>query len=181
MALLGWTPFPGRPDHALPANEQPRFVHNASGRFESRWAAVQIQKSASVLLQGMEGSTLGVWVAHGEGKALFPNKRDKEEVVQKGLAPLRYVDDSNNVTQVYPMNPNGSPLGIAAMCSEDGRHLAMMPHPERCVRTWQWPYLPSEMKNMYGTKENEFTAPWLRMFQNARTFCDNVPGQEKSV
>lgn len=181
MALLGWVPFGGRPETLLPANEQPRFVHNASGRFESRWTSVQIQKSASVLLQGMEGSTLGVWVAHGEGKALFPNSAHQTEVIEKGLAPLRYVDDNNDVTQIYPMNPNGSPLGIAALCSEDGRHLAMMPHPERCVRTWQWPYLPREMKESYGTEENEFTAPWLRMFQNARTFCDNVPGQEASV
>lgn len=180
MALLGWIPFAGRTE-TLPSEEQPRFVHNASGRFESRWTSVQIQKSSAVLLQGMEGSTLGVWVAHGEGKAYFPNSKHQEEVVLKGLAPIRYVDDSHAVTQIYPMNPNGSPLGIAALCSEDGRHLAMMPHPERCVRTWQWPYLPIEMEKAYGTKENEFTAPWIRMFQNAKTFCDNVQGTEASV
>jgi phosphoribosylformylglycinamidine synthase len=123
----------------------------------------------------MEGSTLGVWVAHGEGKAYFPNQAHLEEVLASGLAPVRYVDDNNGITQTYPMNPNGSPNGIAGLCSADGRHLAMMPHPERCFKTWQWPHLPNEWRQTYGTKENDFTAPWIKMFQNAKAFCDSVP------
>lgn len=113
----------------------------------------------------MEGSSLGVWVAHGEGRFYFPEKSVYEMVKEKNLAPVRYVNDDNEVTESYPFNPNGSPDGIAAMCSEDGRHLAMMPHPERVFTPWQWPWMPQEWK--------DFTAgPWLKMFQNARHFCD---------
>lgn len=77
---------------------------------------------------------------------------------------LKYVDDEGEPTEEYPMNPNGSPLGIAGVCSLDGRHLAMMPHPERCTHLWQWPTLPEEFK--------EYTiSPWLRIFQNAFAWC----------
>ncbi|CAM9462984.1 unnamed protein product [Ascophyllum nodosum] len=169
MALLGWVPkSAGFQDEKL----QPRFVHNESGRFESRWTTVKLVKSPSVLLTDMEGSSLGVWVAHGEGRALFPDAdstRSREWVLEQGLAPVRYVDDSNNPTEAYPFNPNGSPDGIAALCSEDGRHLAMMPHPERCFLTWQWPYMPKEWRNTLAA------SPWLKMFQNARQWCDENP------
>ena len=74
---------------------------------------------------------LGVWVAHGEGKAHFPDPTHLFKVEADNLAPLRYVDEDNNPTETYPFNPNGSPNGIAALCSPDGRHLAMMPHHER--------------------------------------------------
>ena len=84
---------------------------------------------------------------------------------QNGLAPIRYVDDAGHVTEKYPENPNGSPLGIAGLCSDDGRHLALMPHPERCFKSWQLPHCPPEWKQ----KE---CGPWLRMFQNMRSFCD---------
>jgi phosphoribosylformylglycinamidine synthase len=163
MALLGWVPFPNT---VLPV-EQPRFIHNESGRFESRWVGIKIAPSSAVLLQGMEGSTLGVWVAHGEGKVYFPNPAHLQIVEEKDLAPLRYVDDNNNVTEAYPLNPNGSPNGIAGLCSEDGRHLALMPHPERCFRLWQQPHVPNEWR---GLEEG----PWMTMFQNARIFCDSV-------
>jgi phosphoribosylformylglycinamidine synthase len=112
---------------------------------------------------------LGVWVAHGEGKAYFPNAVHLQEVEDKCLAPIRYTDSNNEITQKYPMNPNGSPNGIAGMCSADGRHLAMMPHPERCFLTWQWPYMPLEWKQQLHWK----AAPWLKLFQNAREFCDS--------
>merc|ERR1712060_786567 len=108
MALLGWVPT----SESLPQEQQPRFIHNASGRFESRWSAVVIQPSPAVLLQGMEGSSLGVWVAHGEGKAHFPHAPVLEMVLEKSLAPLRYIDDDLSITDVYPHNPNGSPHGI---------------------------------------------------------------------
>ena len=109
----------------------------------------------------MEGSSLGVWVAHGEGRFYFPDKAVHEMVEKNNLVPIRYVNDVNEVTEQYPFNPNGSPGGIAALCSEDGRHLAMMPHPERVFTTWQWPWTPSEWKDLKA-------GPWLQMFQNAR-------------
>ena len=175
MALLGWVPFPPYKNNSssnaindgVKPEEQPRFIHNESHRFESRWSTVTIQPSPSVLLKGMEGSTLGIWVAHGEGRAFFPNQNHLQDVLNSNLAPLRYVDDDNNITQTYPFNPNGSPNAIAGMCSPCGRHLAMMPHPERCVNTWQWPYLPETMKSALAA------GPWIKMFQNAKTFCDS--------
>ena len=163
MALLGWIPFP---NIEIPPVEQPRFIHNESGRYESRWVGLKILPSSAVLLQGMEGSTLGAWVAHGEGKVFFPNPSHLEVVESKNLAPLRYVDDNNNATIEYPMNPNGSPNGIAGLCSEDGRHLALMPHPERSIRSWQQPHAPLEWRSVSD-------APWIRMFQNAREFCES--------
>ena len=161
MALLGWIPS----TEGLPEDRQPRLLHNASGKFESRFSSVKIEKSPAVMLKGMEGSSLGVWVAHGEGRFHFPDPSIKDSVLENGLAAVRYVNDSNEVTQEYPFNPNGSPDGIAALCSEDGRHLAMMPHPERVFTTWQWPWTPTEWKDFEA-------GPWLQMFQNARIFCD---------
>eukprot|EP01032_Pedospumella_encystans_P013082 gene13082-15084_t len=146
---------------------QTRFIHNRSGRFESRWSAVKILPSPSVLLQGMEGSTLGVWVAHGEGRVHFPQEATLQHTHEHHLAPLRFVDDQNSITEEYPFNPSGSTHGIAGLCSEDGRHLALMPHPERSFLLWQIPYLPAE------EKERLQAAPWLRLFQNAKAFCDN--------
>lgn len=161
MALLGWIP-----DSAgLPEQRQPRLLHNDSGKFESRFSSVKILPSPAIMFKGMEGSSLGVWVAHGEGRFHFPDPAVKESVLEKNLAPLRYVDDSNEITEAYPFNPNGSPDGISALCSDDGRHLAMMPHPERVFTTWQWPWTPSEWKDLKA-------GPWLQMFQNARAFCD---------
>jgi phosphoribosylformylglycinamidine synthase len=161
MALLGWIPS----QEGLPEDKQPRLLHNDSGKFESRFSSVKIGHSPAIMLKGMEGSSLGVWVAHGEGRFYFPDKSIHESVEKNNQVPIRYVNDSNEVTEEYPFNPNGSPGGIAALCSEDGRHLAMMPHPERVFTTWQWPWTPPEWK--------EFQAgPWLKMFQNAREFCE---------
>jgi len=161
MALLGWVPWRGIAD-----SEQPRFVRNRSGRFESRFSTVRITEGPAVMFRGMEGSVLGVWVAHGEGRAYFPDPGIEKEVLERGLAPLRYADDSGDVTTVYPFNPNGSPHGIAALCSPDGRHLAMMPHPERTFLKWQWAWMPEEWKRTLNA------SPWLRMFQNARQWCE---------
>ncbi|MGE5173549.1 MAG: phosphoribosylformylglycinamidine synthase [Betaproteobacteria bacterium] len=160
MALLGWVPWSGIADEL-----QPRFIHNKSGRFESRFSTVKILKSPSIMLKGMENSVLGIWVAHGEGLAYFPDKKIYDEC-EFGLAPVRFVDDESKITEAYPFNPNGSPAGIAALCSPDGRHLAMMPHPERAVLTWQWGWMPEELKNSLDA------SPWLRMFQNAREWCE---------
>lgn len=162
MALLGWVPFKGLPDH-----KQPRFIKNKSGRFESRFSTVQILKSPAIMLKGMEGSKLGIWEAHGEGRVYFPVEFWYEEVMHDSLAPIRYVDDGGFITTEYPFNPNGSRSGITALCSPDGRHLAMMPHPERAFLKWQWPFQPEEWKNAADQ-----TSPWLKMFQNAREWCE---------
>jgi phosphoribosylformylglycinamidine synthase len=109
---------------------------------------------------------LGVWVAHGEGRLYFPEEEIMQEVIKRDLAPIRFVDDSGEFTEMYPLNPNGSPLGITSLCSSDGRHLAMMPHPERTFLKWQCPYMPK------AWNENLLVSPWLRMFQNARRCCE---------
>lgn len=90
MALLGWVPSNSSTQQPLPDLQQPRFVHNKSGRFESRWVTVAIDESTpSVLLKGMGGATIGVWAAHGEGQALFPSQDVFDRVLSKGLAPIR--------------------------------------------------------------------------------------------
>jgi phosphoribosylformylglycinamidine synthase len=160
-ALLGWVPWQG-----IPNEKQPRFIHNVSGRFESRFSSLRIMESPSIMLRGMEDSVLGVWVAHGEGHAYFPDESIRQRVLAERLAPARYADDDGNITEAYPFNPNGSPEGIAALCSPDGRHLAIMPHPERVFLKWQWGYMPEDWKS--GLK----ASPWLRMFQNARQWCE---------
>lgn len=161
MALLGWVPWRGIPDV-----DQPRFIHNLSGRFESRWATVKILPSPAIMLAGMEGSTLGVWVAHGEGKLHVSWAEMLEEIISKNLAPIRFVNNYGGMTEWYPFNPNGSPFGITALCSPDGRHLAMMPHPERAFLKWQWAWMPEDMKHFLKA------SPWLKMFQNAREWCE---------
>ena len=83
--------------------------------------------------------------------------------------PLCYVDDEGKATEAYPMNPNGSADGIAALCSEDGRHLAMMPHPERCFLPWQCPWQPAEWR-----KEKRQVSPWMKVFANAFDWCCKV-------
>lgn len=163
MALLGWIPSTG----GLTEERQPRLLHNDSGKFESRFVSVQIQSSPAVMFKGMEGSSLGVWIAHGEGRFHFPDPTVLDTVKADNLAPLRYVNDTNVITEEYPFNPNGSIDGIAALCSEDGRHLALMPHPERVFTTWQWPWAPSNWKDNKA-------GPWLQMFQNARVFCETT-------
>lgn len=193
MMLLGLVPFE---KHQLNVDlnlnqhnpcKQVRLIHNSSGRFESRWSTVRILPSPAVLLRDMAGSTLGIWTAHGEGKFYFPDPEVLESVQLMHLAPVRYVNDSNQPTESYPFNPNGSPLGIAALCSLNGRHLALMPHPERCFLKWQVrptiliidkciviikmvqiPYMPQEWK------QSLTAGPWLKLFQNAKRFCDEV-------
>ncbi len=164
-ALLGWVPWRGLEDV-----RQPRFIHNESGRFESRFSTVKIMESPSIMLKGMEGSVLGVWVAHGEGKFHAPDPAVMEDMISKGLAPVRFADDSGQATEAYPFNPNGSPEGITGICSPDGRHLAMMPHPERAFLKWQWPWLPEQLKDQWQA------SPWLRMFLNARLWCEGATG-----
>jgi phosphoribosylformylglycinamidine synthase len=158
MALLGWIPWADLPD-----DQQPRFVRNTSERFESRFSAVKILPSPAIMLKGMEDSILGVWVAHGEGRCHFPDPGILQQVTEQGLAPIRFVNSKGEPTEQYPFNPNCSVSGITALCSPDGRHLALMPHPERCFLRWQWPYWPKEWKTD--------VSPWLQLFQNAYRWC----------
>lgn len=163
MALLGLVPWQG-----IDGKSQPRFIRNKSGRFESRFPAIKILPSPSIMFQGMEGSVLGVNLAHGEGRAYFPDESILEVVRERCLAPVRYVDDNNQITEKYPFNPNGSIQSIAALCSPDGRHLAIMPHPERTFINWQWHWMPEEMKKSLKV------SPWLKIFQNAREWCEET-------
>ncbi|MCI5192316.1 MAG: phosphoribosylformylglycinamidine synthase [Candidatus Electrothrix sp. AU1_5] len=159
FGLLGWVPWQG-----LEAEVQPRFVHNDSGRFESRWTTVKVQDSPAIMLQGMSELVFGIHVDHGEGKLHFPDQAVRDKVVEQGLVPLVYTDDNGLATEQYPFNPNGSPDGFAGLCSPDGRHLAMMPHPERAFLGWQCHWLPQEMQGMEAS-------PWLQMFRNAYAWC----------
>jgi len=128
--------------------------------------SVKIVKSPSIMLRGMEDSVLGVWVAHGEGLAYFPDDSIRRKILEMGLAPVRYVDDNGNFTEWYPFNPNGSPDGISSLCSPDGRHLVIMPHPERAFLKWQWGWMPEDWKKEIPA------SPWLKMFQNAKKWCE---------
>ncbi|MDH3346660.1 MAG: phosphoribosylformylglycinamidine synthase [Desulfobulbaceae bacterium] len=159
FGLLGWVPFQG-----LDSEQQPRFVRNVSGRFESRWSTVKVLPSKSIMLKGMEELVFGIHVDHGEGRLHFPESALYDRITDEGLAPLVYADDNGNATEDYPFNPNGSPGGLAGLCSPDGRHLAMMPHPERVFLPWQAHWLPEEMKGLVAS-------PWLKMFQNAYDWC----------
>ncbi|XP_043596349.1 phosphoribosylformylglycinamidine synthase isoform X2 [Bombus pyrosoma] len=137
--------------------------HNVSERFECRWSTVRIDKSPSIMLNGMENSVLGVWVAHGEGRFTFRNNEVLQKLKESHCLAIKYTDDYGNPTERYPLNPNGSTEGIAGICSANGRHLAMMPHPERCSQIWQWPWKPSNW---------EYTvSPWQRIFDNAYAWC----------
>lgn len=93
----------------------------------------------------------------------FSSPELQAKIKAKGLVPLHWADDDGNPTEQYPLNPNGSPGGIAGICSQDGRHLALMPHPERAVRLWQWAWRPSPFDGLP-------TSPWLQLFINARNW-----------
>ncbi|MFC1925650.1 phosphoribosylformylglycinamidine synthase [Chloroflexota bacterium] len=170
MSFLGIIPWPG-----IAETEQPRFIQNTSQRFESHWGMVTISKSPAIMLRGMEGSTLGIWTAHGGGRLHCPNPAILDEAQKQGLTPIAYADSEGMPTEKYRFNPNGSPSGINAFCSKDGRHLAMMPHPERAFLLWQWPWIPEEWKK--GKWDTDYggyflsASPWLKLFQNAREWC----------
>ena len=165
MTLLGWVPWQG-----IDIKQQPRFVRNESGIFESRFVTVKINPSPSIFLREMEGSVLGIWVAHAEGRCLWPDQKIFSLAVNadQELAPIRFVDDDGKETEQYPFNPNGSILGITGICSRDGRHLALMPHPERLFQVWQWPFWPTHWSGLKAS-------PWLKLFQNAREWCEENP------
>ncbi len=143
------------------AEAWPRFVRNRSEQFEARFSQLEILDSASLFLADMTGSVLPIAVAHGEGRAEFADPADAQQVLDAGLVAARYVDGHGQVTERYPANPNGSPLGITGLTTTDGRVTIMMPHPERVFRTVQNSWHPDD----WGED-----APWIRMFRNARAW-----------
>ena len=145
------------------ASDWPRFIHNRSMQFEARYATVEVMKSPSILLQGMEGSRLPIAVAHGEGFARFGTGEARMRVLATGRAALRYVDGAGAPTERYPFNPNGSEDGLTGFTTLDGRATIMMPHPERGFRSVQLSWRPA------GFCDGE-SGPWMRMFRNARSF-----------
>ncbi len=132
----------------------PRFLKNRSEQFEARVSLVRIEASPSLFFRGMEGSVLPVAVAHGEGRALFSPG-------QKGIVAARFVDNHGTVATRYPANPNGSPEGITALTTVDGRATILMPHPERVFRT---------VTNSWHPASWGEDGPWTRMFRNARVW-----------
>ncbi len=141
------------------AEHFPRFVRNASEQFEGRLSLMLIEQSPSLFFAGMQGSRLPVAVAHGEGRAETATAAEALALSQSGLVAGRWVDNHGAVAASYPANPNGSPHGISAVTSRDGRVTIMMPHPERVFRSVQNSWHPAE----WGED-----GPWLRMFRNAR-------------
>ena len=138
-----------------PEHEQKhKMVHNDSHKFESNFVTLEIPKNHSIMFGPLSGSKLGVWVAHGEGKFEFPYEEKEYHIVAK----YNY--------EGYPANPNGSPWSVAGVCSHDGRHLAMMPHPERAIFPWQCGYYPADRRG-----QDEVT-PWIEAFVNARKWIE---------
>ena len=141
----------------------PQFGPNRSEQFEARLATVEVLESRSVLLRGMEGSRLPIAVAHGEGRVQFDDERALERARRQNQLCLRYVDNYGRPAERYPSNPNGSPEGLTAFTSADGRATIMMPHPERVFRNVQLSWRPAAWTGEEG--------PWLKLFQNARDFA----------
>ena len=137
------------PEHEL----KHKMAHNDSHKFESAFVSLTIPENHSVMLGNLAGSELGVWLAHGEGKFDLPYSSDRYHVI------ARYAYEG------YPANPNGSPEGIAGLCSADGRHLALMPHPERAIFPWQCGYYPE------SERASHEVTPWMQAFRNAYDWC----------
>ncbi|WP_136069203.1 phosphoribosylformylglycinamidine synthase [Modicisalibacter radicis] len=143
------------------AGNWPRFVRNESEQFEARTSMVQVEKSPSILLAGMEGSRLPIAVAHGEGRAEFRDAGHLRAMQGSEQIALRYVDNYGQVTTHYPANPNGSPSGVTGLTTPDGRVTIMMPHPERVARAVTNSWRPAEW-----TRDGA----WMRLFRNARVW-----------
>lgn len=146
----------------------PLFKANRSGRFEGRVSSIKVTQEASrnVLLKGMEGSSLPIAIAHGEGRVLFTADGQQEQLKANGLVAAHYVDYKGQPATKYPANPNGSPEGITAISTPNGRVLAIMPHPERVVTRESMSWFPAEQGQTWNGK-----GPWFRLFQNAYAFA----------
>jgi phosphoribosylformylglycinamidine synthase len=142
------------------AQAWPRFTTNQSERFEARLSMVEVLESPSVFFQGMAGARLPIAVAHGEGFANFARRGSAAQAI----AAMRFVDNHGTPTEAYPFNPNGSPAGLTAVTTADGRFTAMMPHPERVFRNIQlsWRDAAQLDANLYS--------PWMELWRNARNW-----------
>ena len=138
------------PEHSKKA----KMLHNDSHKFESAFLGLDIPQNNSVMFSSLSGSSLGIWVAHGEGKFYLPEGEDKYNVVAK----YHYAE--------YPGNPNGSDYAVAGICSADGRHLAMMPHLERAIFPWQNAWYPAD-------RLADDVTPWIEAFVNARKWIES--------
>ncbi len=137
------------------AEAWPRFTTNLSERFEARLGQVEVLKSPSLFFQGMEGARLPIAVAHGEGFANFGQRGNQA----RAIAAMRFCDALGNPTEAYPFNPNGSPGGLTAVTTADGRFTAMMPHPERVFRNVQMSWTSGDVSAF---------SPWMQIWRNAR-------------
>jgi phosphoribosylformylglycinamidine synthase len=137
------------------AESWPRFTTNQSERFEARLSMVEVLDSPSLFFAGMAGSRLPIAVAHGEGYANFKYRGNAEQAI----AAMRFTDNHGAATQAYPFNPNGSPGGLTAVTTADGRFTAMMPHPERVFRNIQMSWTNGDLSAM---------SPWMQLWMNAR-------------
>ncbi len=137
------------------ASSWPRFTTNLSERFEARFSLVEVLESPSIFFAGMAGSRLPIAVAHGEGYANFRHRGNADQVI----AAMRFVDHHGAATEQYPFNPNGSPGGLTAVTTQDGRFTAMMPHPERVFRNIQMSWTPLDRNAL---------SPWMQIWRNAR-------------
>ena len=132
-----------------------KLTYNDSHKHESGFTSVKVQENNSVMLSSLAGSTLGVWISHGEGKFKLPYSEDKYQIVAKyGYA-------------AYPANPNGSDFNTAMLCDKTGRHLVTMPHIERSIFQWNWANYPKDRKD-------DKVSPWLEAFTNAREWIENL-------
>jgi phosphoribosylformylglycinamidine synthase len=141
------------------AQNWPHFERNLSEQYEARLARVEIRRSPSILFAGMEGSRIPIATAHGEGRAVFKSAAAMDAC--QALVAARFVDNRGQVTETYPHNPNGSPQGVTAVTTPDGRFTILMPHPERVFRTVSMSWHPAE----WGED-----SPWMRIFRNARAW-----------
>jgi phosphoribosylformylglycinamidine synthase len=141
------------------AQNWPHFERNLSEQYEARVAMIEIQKSPSILFAGMEGSRIPIATAHGEGRAVFKDAKTMDAC--RFVVAARFVDNRGQVTETYPANPNGSPQGITAVTTPDGRFTILMPHPERVFRSVLLSWHPDE----WGED-----SPWMRIFRNARAW-----------
>ena len=140
------------------AQHWPQFLRNSSEQYEARLATVEVLDSPSILFKGMVGSRIPVVVAHGEGRASFTQASNPA----KAGSAVRFVDSRGKPAENYPLNPNGSPGGLAGFTAADGRVTILMPHPERVFRSVQMSWRPES----WGED-----SPWMRMFRNARVWC----------
>ncbi|MFH1583152.1 MAG: phosphoribosylformylglycinamidine synthase [Candidatus Falkowbacteria bacterium] len=164
---LGWAPFPDEPE-----KNWLRMEKNISGIFEHNWINVVFPESKSVAFKNMAGTFIGIYSAHGAGRAYFKDSSFYQRAIDLGLVPMFYADDQSNPTELFPWNPNGSPLGIAGVCSPDGRHTYTMPHPERILRPQTGAWLPEEIQ------KDLKVSIYLQVFQNLREFAEQHQKEE---